>query len=93
MAEMKGVKNVIIEMNDRSFIIDLPIEDMELIETFLSALRKYIQKDISINVKQTYMNLPSDSVRIISKVISRDRHLDEWITETRQLITVIRQDI
>ena len=93
MAERKGTKNVIIEMNDRSFTIDLSIEDVELIETFISALRKYIQEDIQINVKQAYMNLPSDSVHIISKVISRDIHLDEWIAEIRQLITVIRRDI
>ena len=46
MARKDEAKNVNLEINDKYFIINLSIGDVDIIETMLSALREYIQKGI-----------------------------------------------
>ena len=88
---MKEIKEVDISMNSRVFSINLAIKDEELIETIFSALREYVEKGFSIKVKETYVTSLSDSLKIITKIISSGSQMDEWRGETKQLLSVIRK--
>lgn len=88
---MKEIKEVDISMNSRVFSINLAIKDEELIETIFSALREYVEKGFSIKVKETYITSLSDSLKIITKIISSGSQMDEWRGETKQLLSVIRK--
>lgn len=88
---MKEAKEVTVSINNRVFTIDLPVEDDELIETIFSALTEYVKKGFSIKVKEAYVTSLSDSIKIISKIISNSTQMNEWRTETKQLISVIRK--
>ena len=90
---MKEAKEVTVSINNRVFTIDLPVEDDELIETIFSALTEYVKKGFSIKVKEAYVTSLSDSIKIISKIISSSAQMNEWRTETKQLISVIRKGI
>ncbi|NVM25340.1 MAG: hypothetical protein HWN70_05420, partial [Desulfobacterales bacterium] len=79
---MKEIKEVDISMNSRVFSINLAIKDEELIETIFSALREYVEKGFSIKVKETYVTSLSDSLKIITKIISSGSQMDEWRGET-----------
>ena len=88
---MKEIKEVDISMNSRVFSINLAIKDEELIETIFSALREYVEKGFSIKVKETYITSLSDSLKIITKIISSGSQMDEWRGKTKQLLSVIRK--
>jgi len=88
---MKEIKEVDISMNNRVFTINLAIKDDELIEAVFSALRDYVEKGFSIKVREAYVTSLSDSLKIITKIISSGSQIDEWRAETKQLISVIRK--
>ena len=88
---MKQVKNVNISINNRVFTIDLAIEDEELIETIFNALTEYVKKGSSIKIKEAYVTSLSDSLKIISKIISNRAQMDEWRAEIKQLISIVRK--
>lgn len=88
---MKQVKDVNISINNRVFTIDLAIEDEELIETILNALTEYVKKGSSIKIKEAYVTSLSDSLKIISKIISNRAQMDEWRAEIKQLISIVRK--
>ena len=88
---MKEIKEVDISMNNRVFTINLAIKDDELIEAVFSALRDYVEKGFSIKVREAYVTSLSDSLKIITKIISSGSQIDEWRVETKQLISVIRK--
>jgi lipoate-protein ligase A len=88
---MKQVKDINISINNRVFTIDLAIEDEELIETIFNALTEYVKKGSSIKIKEAYVTSLSDSLKIISKIISNRAQMDEWRAETKQLITIVRK--
>ena len=88
---MKNVKDVNISINNRVFTLDLAIEDEELIETIFHALAEYVKKGFSIKVKEAYITSLSDSLKIISKIISNRAQMDEWRAETKQLISIVRK--
>ncbi len=88
---MKDVKDVNISINNRVFTIDLAIEDEELIETIFHALAEYVKKGFSIKVKEAYVISLSDSLKIISKIISNRAQMDEWRAEMKQLISIVRK--
>jgi len=88
---MKGVKDVNISINNRVITIDLAIEDEELIETIFNALAEYVKKGFSIKVREAYVTSLSDSLKIISKIISNSSQMDEWRAETKQLISIVRK--
>ena len=88
---MKEAKELTLSVNDRGFIMELAIRDTDLIETIFDALTVYVKEGFPIKVRQTYMNAPSDSVKIISKIISTSQKMDEWRDETRQLISVLKK--
>ena len=88
---MKEAKEITVSINNRVFTIDLPVEDEELIKTIFDALTEYVKKGFSIKVKEAYVTSLSDSLQIISKIISTGREMDEWRDETKQLISIIRK--
>ena len=88
---MKDIKDVNISINNRVFTLDLAIEDEELIETILHAFGEYVKKGFSIKVREAYVTSLSDSLKIISKIISNRAQMDEWRTETKQLMSIIRK--
>jgi len=88
---MKDVKDVNISINNRVFTLDLAIEDEELIETIFHALAEYVKKGFPIKIREAYVTSLSDSLKIISKIISNRVQMDEWRTETKQLISIVRK--
>ncbi len=91
MDEEKEPREITISMTGRDFILELALKDADLIETIFSALTEYVDKGFPIKVRQTYMTSPSDSVKIISKIISKREKMDEWKEEVKQLISVLRK--
>jgi len=88
---MRDVKDVNISINNRVFTLDLAIEDDELIETIFRALAEHVKKGFSIKVREAYVTSLSDSLKIISRIISNRAQMDEWRAETKQLISIVRK--
>ena len=88
---MREAKELMVSMNTRAFTIDLAIEDDELIESIFSALKEYVNKGFPLRVRESYVTSLSDSLKIITKIISRGAQMDEWRAETRQLLSLIRK--
>ncbi len=86
---MKEIREVDISMNNRVLTINLAIKDEELIDTIFSALKNYVEKGFPIKVKEAYVTSLSDSLKIITKIISSGSQMDEWRAETKQLISII----
>jgi hypothetical protein len=88
---MRDAKDVNISINKRVFTLDLAIEDEELIETIFNAFGEYVKKGFSIKVREAYVTSLSDSLKIISKIVSNRAQMDEWRAETKQLISIVRK--
>jgi hypothetical protein len=88
---MKEAREVMVSVNTRAFTLDIPIEDELLIEAVFKALKEFVNQGFSLNVKESYVTSLSDSLQIITKIISRASQLDEWRAETRQLLSIIRK--
>jgi hypothetical protein len=88
---MREVKELTVAINTRAYTIDIAIEDDELIETIFSALEQYVNRGFSLRVRESYVTSLSDSLKIITKIISRGAQMDEWRTETKQLLSIIRK--
>jgi hypothetical protein len=88
---MKKAREIMVSVNARAFTVDIPIEDDLLIETMFRALKEFVNQGFSLNVKESYVTSLSDSLKIITKIISRGSQLDEWRAETRQLLSIIRK--
>jgi len=91
MKEIREAKEITISINNRILNVDLSIKDADLIETLFNALTEYVKQGSAIKVKQTYMTSPSDSIKVISKIITKVEQMDKWRHETRQLISVLRK--
>ena len=88
---MKEAREIMVSVNTRAFSLDIPIEDDLLIETVFKALKEFIDQGFSLNVKESYVTSLSDSLKIITKIISGASQLDEWRAEIRQLLSIIRK--
>ena len=91
MKKAQEAKEITISINNRILNVDLSIKDEDLIETLFNALTEYVKQGSAIKVRQSYMTSPSDSVKIISKIITKREQMDKWRHETRQLISVLRK--
>lgn len=93
---MAEAKDVTITITDRLFTLELALEDLDLIEVILGALRKYVKKGSPINLKEACVDLDSLSKKamIISKTLSKGREMDDWIGETKGLMAacMLRRD-
>jgi len=88
---MREVKELTVAINTRAYTIDIAIEDDELIDTIFSALEEYVNRGFSLRVRESYVTSLSDSLKIITKIISRGAQMDEWRAETKQLLSIIRK--
>ena len=88
---MKEPTEITITMNDRSFELSFPVRDEEMLEIILAALDEYVKNGSPLKVKQTYMSSLSDSVRIITRLLSKSSQVLEWRDEVRQLIRVLQK--
>jgi len=88
---MKEAREVMVSINTRTFTLDISIEDDLLIETVFKALREYVNQGFSLNVKESYVTSLSDSLQIITKIISGASQMDEWRAEIKQLLSIIRK--
>lgn len=86
---MEEIKEADISINNRVFTINIAIKDEELIEAIFRALKEYVEKGFSIRVRESYVTPLSDSLKMITKIISGGSQVDEWRDETKQLISVI----
>lgn len=48
-----------------------------------------MEKGFSIRAREAYVTSLSDSLKMITKIISSGSQMDEWRDETKQLISVI----
>ncbi len=88
---MAALSEITVSISDRSFNIDLPVKDVELIDAVFKAIMHCVNKGISIKVRETYMNSPTDSLRIITKIISKPEQMNQWRRETKSLISVLQR--
>ena len=88
---MREAKELMVSINTRAYTIDIAIEEDELIETIFGALKEYVNKGFSLRVRESYVTSLSDSLKIITKIISRGAQMDEWKAETKQLLSLIRK--
>ena len=88
---MKEAREIMVSVNTRAFTLDIPIEDDLLIEAVFKALKEYVNQGFPLNVKESYVTSLSDSLKIITKIISRASELDEWRAEIRELLFIIRK--
>ena len=86
---MAEAKEVTVTITDRLFTLELALKDLELIEVILGALKKVVKKGVPLHLKEACVDLDSLSKKAmnISKTISKGREMDEWIGETRELMT------
>ena len=88
---MKEAREIMVSVNTRAFSLDIPIEDDLLIEAVFKALKECVNQGFSLNVKESYVTSLSDSLKIITKIISGASQLDEWRAEMRELLFIIRK--
>jgi hypothetical protein len=88
---MKEAREIMVSVNTRAFSLDIPIEDDLLIEAVFKALKECVSQGFSLNVKESYVTSLSDSLKIITKIISGTSQLEEWRAEIRQLLSIIRK--
>jgi len=88
---MMEPNEITVSMSHRSFNIDISIKDLKLIEAVFNGLTQYVDKGFTIKVRETYMNSPKDSLRIITKIISKPEQMKQWQQETKSLISVLRK--
>lgn len=90
MPKMEKTTEITITVSDRLFTVELPIQDDEFIEAIAEALKRYLKKKgYKIKIRQAYVNSLGDSTRVVSKVISKSKEIDQWRNETGQFITEI----
>jgi hypothetical protein len=85
------MNEVMISLTTRAFTVDVDLEDDALIEAIFSALTHYVNKGFTLKVRESYVTSLSDSLKIITRIISRTAQMDEWKSETKQLISLIRK--
>ena len=88
---MKEAKEITASISERYVSFDFAIKDKDLIETVFSALTEFVKNDSPVKIQQTYMNSPSDSVKVISKIVSKDTLMIEWRNEVKQLISILQK--
>ena len=85
---MDEPKKVTVTISERSFNLDLPIDDEELMACVFFGLKQYVKNYSSIKVQQAYKTF-SGTQEIVTKVISSTEQLDEWGKETKRIISAL----
>ena len=88
--EMDEPKEVIVTISERSFNLDLPIDDEKLMACVFFGLKQYVKNGFPIKVKQAYKTF-SGTQEIVTKVISKTDHLLEWGIEAKRIISTLKK--
>jgi len=87
---MDELKEVIVTISERSFNLDLPIDDEKILACVFFGLKQYVKYVSSIKVKQAYKTF-SGTQEIVTKVISKTEQVAEWGKETKSIISALRK--
>lgn len=87
---MDEPKEVIVTISKRSFNLELPIDDEKLMAYVFLGLKQYVKSVSSIKVKQAYQTF-SGTQEVVTKLISRTEQLDEWVEDTKPIISALRK--
>ena len=87
---MDEPKEVTVTISERSFNLDLPIDDEKLMACVFFGLRQYVKNGFPIKVKQAYKTF-SGTQEIVTKVVSKTEQLNEWAKETKRIISTLRK--
>jgi len=88
---MKERGRISLSISDRSFNIDLGLNDDELIGAFLTMLAIYVKKRGPIKVTYSYGSSLSSSTQIITKLLSNPEQVERFKEEMKQLLQVVRK--
>ena len=88
--EIDEPKEVGVTISERSFNLDLPIDDEKLMACVFFGLKQYVKNGSSIKVRQAYKTF-SGTQEVVTKVISRTEQLAEWGKETKRIISALRK--
>jgi hypothetical protein len=80
-----------VTINERELVLSLPVQEDELLDAVLDALTDYVRAGADLKIRQTYMTSPSDSMKMLLKLISKVSQMDEWRGEVKQLIRVLKR--
>ena len=87
---MDEPKIVTVTISERSFNLDLPIDDEKLLACVFFGLKQYVKFVSPIKVKQAYKTF-SGTQEIVTKVISKTEQVAEWGKETKRIISALRK--
>ncbi len=88
---MKKFDEIEITLTENSFGLSFSVMDEDLLDVVMDALEEYVKRGFPIKLRQTYMTSPSDSVKMIIKLISKMSQMEEWRGEIKQLIRVLKK--
>ena len=86
--ELDEPKEVTVTISERSYNLDLPIDDEKLMACVFFGLKQYVKNGFPIKVKQAYKTF-SGTQEIVTKVISKTDQLLEWGMETKRIISTL----
>jgi hypothetical protein len=87
---MDEPKEVTVTISEKSFNLDLPIDDERLMACVFLGLKQYLKDGSSIKVRQAYKTF-SGTQEVVTKVISRTEQVAEWGKETKSIISALRR--
>jgi len=87
---MDEPKEVTVTISERSFNLDLPIDDEKLMACVFFGLKQYVKNGFPIKVKQAYKTF-SGTQEIVTKVISKTDQLLEWGIEAKRIISTLKK--
>ena len=87
---MKEATDLTLTISNRVIAFEIQVGDEDLIDAIFNALTEYVKGGSSLNILQMYANAPSDSTRIVRKVVLKASQMLEWRDELKRLIAVLR---
>ena len=88
--EMDEPKEVTVTISERSYNLDLPLDDEKLMACVFFGLRQYVKNGFPIKFKQAYKTF-SGTQEIVTKVISKTEQLTDWAKATKRIISTLRK--
>jgi len=79
---------VAISINNKFLSLEIRIKDAELIESIMHGLASYVKNGSPIWVMRTFSaSLGDSSIEMVSKEISKGEDMDQFLEDTRRLIS------
>lgn len=85
---MQEPRMVAISINNKFLSLEIRIKDAELIESIMHGLASYVKNGSPIWVMRTFSaSLGDSSIEMVSKEISKGEDMDQFLEDTRRLIS------